>query len=72
MDGRPWLSQSNQPPLTSPPDKANNHLLGERRQRISTNYATPPKIVSKIKLEYWVPGRLKFNAPRTEINRVKA
>jgi DNA modification methylase len=28
--------------LTSPPDKANNHLLGERRQRISTNYATPP------------------------------
>lgn len=30
------------------------------------------KIVSKMKLEYWVPGRLKFNAPRTEINRVKA
>jgi hypothetical protein len=29
------------------------------------------KIVSKMKLEYWVPGRLKFNAPRTEVNRVK-
>ena len=42
MDGRPWLSQSNLPRLTSPPDTANNHLLGERRQRISTNYATPP------------------------------
>lgn len=29
-------------------------------------------IVSKMKLEYWVPGRLKFNAPRTETNRVRA
>ena len=48
MDGRPWLSQSNQPPLTSPPDKANNHLLGERRQRISTNYATPPRRENRI------------------------
>ena len=59
MDGRPWLSQSNLPRLTSPPDTANNHLLGDRRQRISTNYATPPAITALTTNQTDAPPKLK-------------
>ncbi|MBW6496513.1 MAG: hypothetical protein K0B16_18555, partial [Burkholderiaceae bacterium] len=50
MAGKPWISPSNQSPLTSSPDQVQIPMLGDRRQRISTTFETRPTLVPQVKL----------------------
>jgi hypothetical protein len=47
MAGKPWLSLSPRSALTSRPDQAQIHMLGERRQRVSTTFETQPSFGSQ-------------------------